>query len=404
MLGKKNYLLNCEICDTRRMKEEDYAEFEKLTINAEFLIVSERSKGILNRLPLTLNQENVLELPEDLEVSVQSINGPYEISGTSSLTDPVLLTVNGPLTIQPDTENILKNYVAITVNGPVECPKSMEGCLGKISVNGPVTIYPDDCVLLAKKFVLDRYFPLRAKQGTGYFAERQVTIPDAETDLSKLVQKNVRFLTKRLVVPESLVEDCAEIFDESAEFIVVPEGMALILKNVEINETLVQKCGKRLFVDGSVTFPENFAFEEMLDELIVTGTVALRESQKEAFERIHASCERLETLWEGRLIENKVSVKIDQNLLENSPEGVRVKNAVKVILAGDVTPQMILERLEIVNCADVCCSAEQESAAAAISVNVARIGKEEEKKTEGILEGFGELLNTKLINAEVYRM
>lgn len=404
MLGKKNYLLNCEICDTRRMKEEDYAEFEKLTINAEFLIVSERSKGILNRLPLTLNQENVLELPEDLEVSVQSINGPYDISGTSSLTDPVLLTVNGPLTIQPDTENILKNYVAVTVNGPVKCPKSMEGCLGKISVNGPVTIYPDDCVLLEKKFVLDRYFPLRAKQGTGYFAEKQVTIPDAETDLSKLVQKNVRFLTKRLVVPESLVEDCAEIFDESAEFIVVPEGMALILKNVEINETLVQKCGKRLFVDGSVTFPENFAFEEMLDELIVTGTVALRESQKEAFERIHASCERLETLWEGRLIENKVSVKIDQNLLENSPEGVRVKNAVKVILAGDVTPQMILERLEIVNCADVCCSAEQESAAAAISVNVARIGKEEEKKTEGILEGFGELLNTKLINAEVYRM
>lgn len=67
------------------MKEEDYAEFEKLTVNTEFLIVSERSKSILNRLPLTLNQENVLELPDDLEVSVQSINGPYEISGTTSL-------------------------------------------------------------------------------------------------------------------------------------------------------------------------------------------------------------------------------------------------------------------------------------------------------------------------------
>lgn len=174
-------------------------------------------------------------------------------------------------------------------------------------------------------------------------------------------------------------------------------------KNVEINEALIQKCGKRLFVDGSVTFPENFDFEEMLDELTVTGTVSLRESQKEAFERIHASYDRLETLWEGRLIENKVSVKIDRNLLENSPEGVRVKNAAKVILAGDVTHQIILERLEIVNCADVCCSEEQESVVAAVAVNVAKIGKEE-KKSEGILEGFGELLNTKLINAEIYRM
>lgn len=65
--------------------------------------------------------------------------------------------------------------------------------------------------------------------------------------------------------------------------------------------------------------------------------------------------------------------------------------------------KFVLDRLEIVNCADVCCSEEQESAVAAVAVNVAKIGKEE-KKSEGILEGFGELLNTKLINAEIYRM
>ena len=29
MFNKKNYLLNCDVCDTRKMKEEDYSGYEK---------------------------------------------------------------------------------------------------------------------------------------------------------------------------------------------------------------------------------------------------------------------------------------------------------------------------------------------------------------------------------------
>ena len=54
MFNKKNYLLNCDVCDTRKMKEEDYSGYEKMMINTDLVIVSPSSKSILNRLPLTL--------------------------------------------------------------------------------------------------------------------------------------------------------------------------------------------------------------------------------------------------------------------------------------------------------------------------------------------------------------
>ena len=49
MFNKKNFMLNCDVCDTRKMKEEDYSSYEKMMINAEVMIVNEASKSILNK-------------------------------------------------------------------------------------------------------------------------------------------------------------------------------------------------------------------------------------------------------------------------------------------------------------------------------------------------------------------
>ena len=49
-------------------------------------------------------------------------------------------------------------------------------------------------------------------------------------------------------------------------------------------------------------------------------------------------------------------------------------NAAEVVIAEDVTPEMILEKLSVANCARVKCGSEQESSVAAIAVNVTRIG------------------------------
>ena len=39
-------IVNAAICDTRKIQEENYADYEAVLINSDLLIVNERSKGI----------------------------------------------------------------------------------------------------------------------------------------------------------------------------------------------------------------------------------------------------------------------------------------------------------------------------------------------------------------------
>lgn len=401
MSDKKKFLLNCEVCDTRKIKEEDYKDYEQIKINTELVIVDEKSKGILNRLPLTMNQESMIELPDGVQAEIRTINGKYEITGNTDVKDYTLLVVNGPLLIHSEAQERLGKYYKIVVNGPLRCPKSLEGNLGKISVNGPVMVYPDDCIILDKVFHMDKYFPLRAKEGKRYYAENMVIIKDAEVDAEKLATKKVEFVTNRLLVHESKVEACIPMFDEKVEFVVVPDGMKIFYGKVVLDEKFVKKEGSKLFVYGSVEISPECdmkALEEYLEKLIVKGDITLSREQEERFQSMDTEYDNIIYRFEGRVIVNKVNVSIDGKLLENSIHGVRIQNVAMVNIAEEVSQQLILEKLEIMNCAKVICSKEQKSAVAVISQNVAMIGEEEKESP------LKDLVATKVINAESYIM
>lgn len=407
MFNKKNYLLNCDVCDTRKMKEEDYSGYEKMMINTDLVIVSPSSKSILNRLPLTLNHDCTIEFEDDAEIKVQAINGSYEITGTTAVHEHTLLSVNGDLTIYPGTEESLQKYERIHVNGSVTCPKSLEGCLTKLSANGSVSVYPDDCVILDDTFIVDKYFPLRAREGRKYYVKDVVIVQDKSADMEKLVQKNVQFITRQLIVPEEMAEACVELFDEKTEFTVTPAGMTLHYGDAVLNEQLVEKNGDCIYVYGNLTIPDNAklrALSDSITKLTVKGNVTLKKSQAEDFKKLNAEYSELTFKWEGRIIENKVSVKIDKTLLESSPDKVLVRNTAAAKIAPDITPELILDRLVIENCAKVSCSEEQESAVAAVSQNIAAIVKESSKELSEMSGGFDDLLSTKVINADSYIM
>ena len=389
------------MCDARKIKEEDYKDYEQIKINTELVIVDEESKSILNRLPVTMNQESMIELPEGMQAEIRTINGKYEITGNTDVKDYTLLIVNGPLLIHPDAQETLGKYYKIVVNGPLRCPKSIEENLGKISINGPVKIYPDDCIILDKEFHMDKYFPLRAKEGKRYYAENMVIIGDTTVDMEKLVAKNVEFVTNRLLVHESKVEECIPMFDENVEFVVVPDGMKIIYGKIVLDEKFVKKEGNKLFVYGFVEVSPECDMKvlgEILEKLIVKGDITLSREQEESFQRMDAEYDNIIYRFEGRVIVNKVNVSIDEKLLENSVNGIRIQNVAMVNIAEEVSQQLILEKLEIMNCAKVICSKEQKSAVAVISQNVAMIG-EEEKESSLI-----DLFTTKVINAESYIM
>ena len=407
MFNQKNYLLNCDVCDTRKMMEEDYSGYEKMMINTDLVIVSPSSKSILNRLPLTLNHDCTMEFEDDAEIKVQAINGSYEITGTTAVHEHTLLSVNGDLTIYPGTEESLQKYERIHVNGSVTCPKSLEGCLTKLSANGSVSVYPDDCVILDDTFIVDKYFPLRAREGRKYYVKDVVIVQDKSADMEKLVQKNVQFITRQLIVPEEMAEACVELFDEKAEFTVTPAGMTLHYGDAVLNEQLVEKDGDCIYVYGNLTIPDNAnlrALSDSITKLTVKGNVTLKKNQAEDFKKLNAEYSELTFKWEGRLIENKISVKIDKTLLESSPDKVLVRSTAAAKIAPDITPELILDRLVIENCAKVSCSEEQESAVAAVSQNIAAIVKESSKELSEMSGGFDDLLSTKVINADSYIM
>ena len=407
MFNQKNYLLNCDVCDTRKMKEEDYSGYEKMMINTDLVIVSPSSKSILNRLPLTLNHDCTMEFEDDAEIKVQAINGSYEITGTTAVHEHTLLSVNGDLTIYPGTEESLQKYERIHVNGSVTCPKSLEGCLTKLSANGSVSVYPDDCVILDDTFIVDKYFPLRAREGRKYYVKDMVIVQDKSAHMEKLVQKNVQFITRQLIVPEEMAEACVELFDEKAEFTVTPAGMTLHYGDAVLNEQLVEKDGDCIYVYGNLTIPDNAnlrALSDSITKLTVKGNVTLKKNQAEDFKKLNAEYSELTFKWEGRLIENKISIKIDKTLLESSPDKVLVRSTAAAKIAPDITPELILDRLVIENCAKVSCSEEQESAVAAVSQNIAAIVKESSKELSEMSGGFDDLLSTKVINADSYIM
>lgn len=404
----KQMVINCEVCDARKIQEEDYAKYEKIIINTEFLLVNEQAKGVLARLPLILNAEETIELPDGQEIDLRVTNGIMRIGADSAMQEHTVLLVNGNLQILPGGEKALAACDRIHVNGEVRCPRSMEGAIGRMKVNGKICAYPDGAVLLEDCCTLDRFFPLRARQGAQYYAAQEIVVADESIDVEKLAAKGVSFVTEKLLAPESLVEALAPLFDESTKFEIVSQGYRLFYGKATLCDTLLEKYGTSLYVYGDMEIPVGSAeLITRLEKLIVTGTVHLCRDDRSAFDALHAEYGKIEAS-RSRVIGNCVSVTVDKSLLASSPDGVTIGNAAKLRVREDVTSEEILEKLEIRNAALIQCSREQRSAIEQVSRNVAQIlSGEEGEQADGedsFLKNMADMLHAKVVNVETHLM
>lgn len=400
---KKKFMVNCDLCDARKISEEGLAAYEQIVINADMLVEDERSREILHRLPVTLNVDNTLELEEG--VQVVTINGHHEITGDMESDKKIVLIVNGSLVIEADTQKYLENVVGIYVNGKVRYPKSMTPWMGKLSVNGSVSCTPDGCIVLKPEFEADRYFHLRAREGARYYAERKVLLTDPETDIQALAEKKVHFVTRNAVILEKLVAQAIALFDEETDIAVVPEGFAYIKDDARLDETLLRRYGGRLFIGGDLQLDENSdACLQQVEKLIIQGKVQLLKRQEEAFLALDAKYRKLE-ICKGKCLKNKVSVTVDRALFSGAQEGICIANCADVCVKDDVEPEEILAKLEIKNCASVSCNPAQRSAVELVSENVANItendGGENEKRFS-VRNFMGTMVDTKVVNADCY--
>jgi hypothetical protein len=172
------------------------------------------------------------------------------------------------------------------------------------------------------------------------------------------------------MIREELIPQAISMFEENVEMDVVPAGFAYIEEGAELNEALLQKHGRRLYIDGDLvlTAGSDNCFDKV-EGLRVNGNVC---RQAEALARVDADYRQL-IFVKGRYVSNKSYVVVDKAMLEASPDGLEIGNCAALKVNQDVSPELILENLSVRNCAKVFCSPEQKSVLQLVCENVAKI-------------------------------
>ena len=405
MSEKRNLMINCDVCDARNAKEEYLSGYEQIMINTDLLLVSAESRGVLERLPAICNTDNTLEVDDDANLIFQ--NRSTEINSKSVFPADTVLAVNGDLLIHSDTSRqTLETLRAVNVTGSLLCPASLLTCIKDLYVTGEIKTYPDDCVVLPPVFTPDEYFHLRAKEGQKYYAEQEIRLIAPGIDLGTLRDKKVQFISPRFFVPAEKAADALELFNETASMEVIPQGYVFVDTGKELSESLLKKYGNRLFFRGDLTLTEgSIPLLSRLEKLYVSGTILVPENLAEDFYQFDVECSSVKVVKEEkrRILENSPRIVLDKDILTASPLGVLIRNSAVLTIAENITPQDILDHVEIVNCARVDCAENQKAAVYQKSTNVPQIGSREENgEPSGMLGILLNLAETKMINADKY--
>lgn len=401
MENKKKLEINATLCNACGLTEEYLSRFERVEINTATLLISPEAQAVLAKYEVTVNAASSISLEKGIRVSV--FNAPLTIrAGQAAPEQRIAAVLNGPLTIESGSEEVLDRYVFLCVNGPVTCPESMVARLRIAQINGPIRTYPDGAILLKRNTVLDRVFLLRARQGAHYCAISQIVALAPDIDFTKLAEKNVRFSTRRLLVGESMAEAAVPLFNEEAEIEILPDGCAYVGEDAVLDSVLVRRYGGKLYIDGSLTINRDSAAAlDQVSYLRVDGRLLLTKGMQDRVLAMDVVYDGLEIVG-SILIKDRPRVEVSAAMLEEAEEGVSLMDCACVTFAEDIAPALLREKLvSLVDCACVECSREQLPVMESAARNVAHIscGGEEEEQEQGEKEADGDTVS---INTAVY--
>lgn len=378
---KKNLKINCATCDARKLTEDVLSAYENVKINCATVVVTPASQALLNRFGVCLNCAGIVEVPEDVVLS--TVNGSHTLTAADAPANRTYLLVNGSLEIEPGCEKVLEAYAGIQVNGFLTCPKSLSGRLPNLTLNGPSSFYPDEAIVLKSNAVIDRLFALRAKNKL-YWAERRMILVDPLLDGAALAEKGARFSTQEVIVAEGLVESLLPLINEEAQFILVPDGTAVLRGDAELTDATMKRHGTKLYITGDLNVaPESADALAALDYLKVHGDVtvprALRDLLLEKAEIDGKISVR--DFFPGRTVSDVSKLRITKWMLEQETQGLLVTDCAMVKLDADIPAELILEKLQLVDCANIQCSPDQEGPVSLVCTDCATISTDGQEET-----------------------
>lgn len=369
MENKKTLKVNCAVCDVRHITEELLNTYAQVKINAATIITNHEVQALLGRCGVKLNAASTLNLDEDVRFT--SVNGSGRIfPGQTMAGEKVFLIVNGALEIEAGSEEVLKNYAGIMVNGSLTCPESMTGLLSAVTVNGATRTYPDGAIRLKNTAVLDRFFHLRAKQDALYYASSKIVALASDINFGSLAEKNVRFVTRKLLVSESLAEAAVPLFDEKTDIVILPDGCAYVDDDAELNGTLIKRYGGKLYINGRLTIgPDAAAVLDQVSYLQISDNLRVCRSLKDRVLEMDLTYDKLRVIG-GVLICDRPALELTAALLSDAEDGVSIVDCANVTIAEDVTPELLKEQLvSITDSVVFCANKEQMSVVQALAVD-----------------------------------
>jgi hypothetical protein len=372
----KTLKIDAALCDLRKVQEETLAAYESIEIDAAVVLTNARARTLLTRYPVHIDCAQIVDIEEPVALSVA--NGKVTLSAADCPANrsdaKKYLMINGILTIQPDAGEALRQYVGVSVNGSVECPRSLAGQIPGLQVNGLTAVYPDEAIRLNRTAVLDRTFLLRAKENALYWAAKRIIAVAPDLDAAALAAKGVRFETREAILGESLAPVLVPLFEESTDLVIVPDGTGVVQDDLELTDAALRRYGPKLYILGDLELTEDSARAlRKLEYLHVAGAVELPAALEEEFAALHADYAELHVI-KGRKLSGMSRVQITRPMLLDAAEGLFVTGCARVTLDETIEPELIRQKLTLQGCARVLCTEAQVGAVYDIANDVAHIG------------------------------
>ncbi|MBE5836062.1 MAG: hypothetical protein E7309_15710 [Butyrivibrio sp.] len=371
--------ITSDVVEARKINEQNYVDYDEIIIVADEIIVDDRSRNILKKLPFSITADEYRNGDEenDSNVITQNINGQMDIDPNTNPQEGTILNINGVLKIKEGSEEVIKKYKRITVNGMILLPKSISSNLpySNMSINGVSKVYPDGYTLLDNNYGLDKYFPMRSKQDAGYFAAKSIIDMNQETDFGMLVSKNVKLSTDKFYIRKCHLEAGLQVINIEAKIEEVPDNVTIVrFDDCEVlTESMVNTYGSDLYIIGDIMInAESGAVLDKLSSLYVDGTVRADKEHARAFNDMGAQCKKL-IVMRMHTISDHAVLNVDKELLLANEQGVKITDCALVKIAADIPADMILQRLQLSDIAKINCSPEQRSAVVSVSSDVALV-------------------------------
>ncbi len=392
IMKKKHFILNCDICDTRKIGEDAFVGYDSVIINTHIIIQNDISKKIFEKNSMILNYDTVID--SDRKIIHKK---DMSITADTVIDEDKIYIISGKLNIEKNSEDVLAKIHKAYVIGSAQYPKSVADILTNFTFIGDTLIFPDDSVIMDNTKIIDDIFEITAKENTLYYAKNKIVI--SKIDIDAILSKNIKFETKKLVLDKALFRKALPLFNPDIELVLLPENCSYHSGNATLDSAFRKKYGANVYIDGHLTVNGDSDLTNV-EYLFVNGDVYILERLKDEFIKLNAVYNNINFI-KGKFLGNCGSVTVDKFILESNLDGVSIENFGNAHISEDVTPKLILERLSMLNGGNVSCSEEQISAVQMITSNVGNIAVS--KKSDGNpLKEIMEALSNKIVNADYY--